>query len=746
MLKNCRWAVNRSFRSGTPHEPLEFYLTALSSSKRLDLLLGYFSSSAINVLALGFAKFLHGGGIMRVVANNVLSQEDKETIERGQGGSLPDDILDLRDIHLLKTSLDEKGRHFFNCLAWLIAQKRIQFVIVKPKDRRGIAHYKSGIFSDGVNEVGFKASCNFTAFGMLENLEELDAFLSWENGRSTSFLTSQNMYFEKIISGDSDLVEYVPIQEVEDAILSEFGNKDLNELLTQERDLVTKQSRFVSTLSLKRLVQKLEEEIDATASQPRFPYPSGPRPYQVDAYQKWLANDRKGIFAMATGTGKTITALNCLLEETRKDPQGLYHALILVPTITLVEQWDHEASAFNFQDIIPVSSREDWEGVLATTLSDAKRLPTSFIIISTYASFVKERFLKYITQLPEDTVFIADEAHNIGSASVLNKLPQIPATKRIGLSATPKRIYDPEGSAVMEDYFGDREPYVYSFPMERAIEEGILCKYYYYPHIVRLEPDELEEYVEISKKLAKLSAMNNGVGDKSEAIERLLLKRKQIIHKAKNKLETTRGILEERLRTEGGLRYTFIYVPEGIRSELVVDDDTGAVSLEEVNIIDQYTRMVGGLDPKIMVNKFTSGMPDRDSVLDQFKAGKIHVIASMKCLDEGVDIPRAEHAIFCSSTGNPRQFIQRRGRVLRKHPDKYEAVIHDLVVIPDLTLSSTTSETFSVEKRMVRGELERVMYFASLSMNPYDTEEIFEEICGHYGLNIYTIFQELKNS
>jgi superfamily II DNA or RNA helicase len=745
MLRPSSWAPDRSYRSGSAHEPLEFYLTALANSSRFDLLLGYFSSSAINVLSLGFAKFLHGGGTMRVVANNVLSAEDKKAIEEGQGGMLPDDLLDISDIRALKASLDDTGRHFTECFAWLIAQGRMQFVIVRPKGRLGIAHYKSGVFSDGQDQIGFKASCNFTAYGMLENLEELDAFASWDNGRSTSFLQNQNQYFEDLLTGRNEQVEYVPIKDVEVAIRNEFGNKDLNELLWQEKELLASRERIAGTGRLKRLIHSLEDELDELSRKPRFPYPSGPRAYQQEAYRNWVANDRKGIFAMATGTGKTITSLNCLLEETQAHPEGLYRALILVPTITLVEQWDAEARGFNFKDIIRVSSKEKWEKDLATMLSDAKRIPTSFIIISTYASFVKERFLKYIRQLPEDTLFIADEAHNIGSKSVLDKLGQIPATKRIGLSATPKRIYDPEGSSAMESYFQDQEPYVYAFPMERAIEEGILCKYYYYPHIVRLEAEELTEYVEISKKLARLGAMNNGRNDNSEAIERLLLKRKQIIHKAKNKLATARAILEERLKKDGDLRYTFIYVPEGIRTEEVVDDDTGAVSVEEVNIIDQYTRMVSGLDPKLMVNKFTSGMPDRDAVLDQFRQGHIHVIASMKCLDEGVDIPRAEHAIFCSSTGNPRQFIQRRGRILRRHPDKYNAVIHDLVVMPDLTISHPGDETFGFEKKMVRTELERVMYFASLSMNPYHTEAVFQEICEHYGLNIYTIYEELKN-
>ena len=136
-------------------------------------------------------------------------------------------------------------------------------------------------------------------------------------------------------------------------------------------------------------------------------------------------------------------------------------------------------------------------------------------------------------------------------------------------------------------------------------------------------------------------------------------------------------------------------------------------------------------------------MKDRDDVLNQFQDGLIDVIASMKCLDEGVDIPRAETAIFCSSTGNPRQFIQRRGRILRKHSEKKYAIIHDLVVIPDYEAQAEESDTFELEKRMVKSELERVMYFASLSKNPYLTEEVFSNVCKHYNLNIYTIQQEL---
>ncbi len=309
------------------------------------------------------------------------------------------------------------------------------------------------------------------------------------------------------------------------------------------------------------------------------------------------------------------------------------------------------------------------------------------------------------------------------------------------MSATPKRIYDPEGTAEMEEFFEDKEPYTYSFTMEKAIREGVLCQYYYYPHIIKLTKNEMQEYVEISVQLSKLYRFGIGNPEKESIIERLLLKRKRIIHKAANKLGVTIEILREQFNEKGNLKYTFIYVPEGETFEIYEEEDEPVI--ENVRLINQYTREVAKIDEKILVNQFISGMTDRDDILKQFQNGDIDVIASMKCLDEGVDIPRAETAIFCSSTGNPRQFIQRRGRILRKHPAKKYAVIHDLVVLPDYENEIEGSETFDLEKGLVKKELERVMYFASLSKNPYYTEDVFNDVCIHYNLNIYTIQNEL---
>jgi len=743
MLKEVNWSEDRSYRTGSESEPVQFYMEGFCNSKKLDLLLGYFSSAAINVLSLGFASFLYNGGTVRMVVNNILSQADKDAIKAGREGDVKNTSIDLSDIKQLKRTLDDYGKHFFDCLAWLIANDKIQIKIIIPKSGRGIAHYKSGAFSDGTDTVGFKASCNFTAFGLLENLEELDGFLSWENGRSNKMINRQNKDFESIFSGNSDIVEYLAVDDISVAIKKEFGNSSLNELLIKEKELAEKKSRILQNKGVRKSFENAITRIEEIIREPRFPYPSGAREYQVAAYESWVGNGYKGIFAMATGTGKTITSMNCVLSEFRNNPDKIYHVLILVPTITLVEQWEKEVRSFNFQEVFKISSKVNWQNVVTTLVSTAKRIPISFAIISTYSSFVKDKFQTLIKDLPDDTIFIADEGHNLASPTVASKLKDFRLAKRIGLSATPKRIYDPEGTAEMEVFFDDKEPYTYAFSMERAITEGVLCQYYYYPHIIKLTEEEMKEYVDISNQLSKLYRFGKGNPEKESIIERLLLKRKRIIHKAANKLDATIQILKQQFLEKGNLKYTFIYVPEGETFEIREEEDE--LIEENIRLINQYTREIAKIDEKILVNQFISGMKDRDDILKQFQNGEIDVIASMKCLDEGVDIPRAETAIFCSSTGNPRQFIQRRGRILRKHPAKNHAVIHDLVVMPDYENQLEGSETFDLEKRMVKTELERVMYFASPAKNPYFTEDVFKDVCSHYNLNIYTIQNELAS-
>jgi superfamily II DNA or RNA helicase len=740
MLNEIKFPLSGEYRTGSDWEPVVFHMDALMESKQLDLLLGYFSSSAISVLACGFAKFLSNGGKVRMVVNHILSEKDKEAIWKGQTTSETAYNFTSEDVKRLKSSLDEYGRHFFECLAWLISSQKIRIKAIKPKSDKGISHYKSGIFSDGTNQIRFKSSCNFTASGLLENLEELGIRCSWKSDEEKQAIAEYQEYFEGIFAERADFVEYVPIYDVEVAIRDEFGSKDLHELLIQEEQLFRKKRERVDKDVVKKAFERANKILEKYLSEPRFPYPSGARDYQVEAYQNWLGNGCKGIFAMATGTGKTITSLNCVLNEYQKNPKQTYQAVILVPTISLVEQWVKEAKSFNFNVVIQVSSKNEWKPEIGNMLTAMKfGVNQSFLIICTYATFYRDQFQTYFRKLPSDTILIADEGHNIASPKVLEKLPGILLEKRIGLSATPKRVYDPEGTEEMERFFHDNEPYTYSFSMERAIEEGVLCKYKYFPHLVSLTQTELDEYIEISKKLVKLYDFSRSDTKKSDAAEKLLLARKRVIQKAVNKLDITKTILEKHFIEHGNLKYSFVYVPEGFAN---LDDEVLDENAEDLRLINQYTHAIGSINSKILIGQFTSATTDKGEILRQFQRGELHVLASMKCLDEGVDIPRAELAVFCSSTGNPRQFIQRRGRVLRRHIDKHLATIHDLVVAPDLS-GIVNEETYKMERNLVKKELERVAHFAFMSINQHYTLNTLEKLANAYELNLFTIHKEL---
>lgn len=731
MLKDCDWSIDRDYKTGSENEPLQFYLDGLTNSNEFSLLLGYFSSSAINLLSIGFASFISKGGKMKMVINHLLSEKDKEAIWRVEDNPNDIKVFDLTDVVSLGKVLDEYDTHFFECLAYLISEKRIQIKVIKPKNGKGIAHYKSGVFSDGQDSVGYQASCNFTYYGLSENIEQLEAFLSWENGRSNKLIKKQIKVIDDYFNEKDEDVEYLTVKDIEVVLKDKFGKKDLNELLVQEEQLLRKKQSLISNPKLKKTITKLFSEIEIIRRTPKFPYSEGPREYQINAYNNWLANSYKGVFAMATGTGKTITSLNCLLNEYKKT--GIYRAIITVPTTALVEQWKKECAKFNFKNIITVSSKENWDKNLAFFNTASKLIDTSYIVVVTYASLPRPKFQSYFTQLPKDTILISDETHNLGSEGLLRLLPNIHLEKRIGLSATPHRKFDEVGNQAIQEFFNDEPPFIVSYSMEEALNIGWLCKYTYHPHIVKLTDQEMEKYKELSLQLLRMGLFDKETGNfrSTPEIEKKLLERKRIIHKATNKLDAFKTILRSEFDKRKNLKYTLIYVPEGIEASF--DETDFSVETEDENrLINEYTKAVSQTDDSVMVQQFTANSSNREEILKNFEQSNIHVLTSMKCLDEGVDIPRSELAIFCASTGNPRQFIQRRGRVLRLHKDKIHATIHDLVVVPEVSDEST----FEMEKGLLKKELERVVDFANLAMNKTYTYETLKSILDYYKLNL----------
>lgn len=733
-LTNIEFSNDRVYRTQSSNEPLSFYLYALSNSVKFDLLLGYFSSSAINILSLGFATFLYNGGKMRIVANDVLSENDANAIKKSETINTTSNLLDIRNIKSMRDSLDEYNNHFFNCISWLIANNRIEIVLIRPKNNKGIAHYKSGVFYDGIgNRVQFKASCNFTYYGLVENLEELDVNLSWERS-SESKIKSYEDYFMEIFDKKSNVVEYINVDEVLKNITETYQVQTLENLLIDEQTLIEKKSKLLHSKALKKSLENLSNTIEKINKEPRFPdsFKDGARHYQIEAFSKWVENDYTGIFAMATGTGKTITALNCLLNLYKQELS--YKAVILVPTVALLQQWKKECESFNFRNIILVSSKSDWLNDISKFITHNKFSSTSFIIIVTYVTFSKSKFQSIFNDLPDETMLIGDEVHNMGSPNLLKIMPNIKLKRKLGLSATPHRKYDEESNGTLNNFFNDKPPYLYEFSMEKALQEGRLCNYTYTPHLVQLTEEENKEYLKYTQRLMLYFDQDSKKYKNSKEVTDLLLKRKNIINKASNKIHAFRRVIQE-VYTENrsNLKYTLVYVPEGSEPDYANYEEY-VENEDDKKLINDYTRIVSEVNQNILVRQYTSQTIDRNRVIDDFTSGKIDVLTSMKCLDEGVDIPRSEIAIFCASSGNPRQFIQRRGRVLRNHIDKSIAKIHDLVVIP---YQSHEEKIIEAEKSMINNELQRVIDFASLSLNKIDTYEILKPILEKYNLNLY---------
>ena len=741
MLYEVDWADDGTYRPGEFNSPEKFFNDCLENSKEFDLQLGYFSSATISVLADGFATFISNGGRMRLIINHIVSEEDKEAISKGVHGGVID-CFDLTNFESLRQTFDEYQQQFFECLAFLIYDKRIDIRIIKPRNKKGISHTKSGQFRDGDSITSFTGSANFTISGLFNNLEEIKI------DRSDSIdmmvqkrIKGQREEFDTIMEGKKKNVDYLSPENLVSAIMSNYGDKDIEELL----DVESKLRRIKKERAIRERQERIDMACEVYEIEPHFPYPSGPREYQKTAFENWKNNKQRGLFAMATGTGKTITSLNCLFEIYQR--KGYYKAIILVPTITLVNQWEQECRKFQFANITKVYSknltwRDEVERILFNEKYKTEREPeVSYIIISTYASYSRKKVFNVLNGFDKKRLLlIADECHNMGSGSLVKHLNEIPYLRRIGLSATPERQFDDEGNKKLNQFFGSEEHYTYEYNMEEAIKNGVLCKYMYYPHLVRLTLDEMEAYVELSDKIAKYFNYNTETFDHiDEILKMLLLARKRIVHKAVNKLDVFKSIIEKRFQEKGNLKYSLIYVPEGNKPDYVgaqddfdrnenIDDDNDAEHL--INI---YTQAVTEVDDHVTVRKFVSGQKDRDEILYDFAEGKLHVLTSMKCLDEGVDVPRSELAIFCSSTGNPRQFIQRRGRVLRTHPDKEMAELHDLVVLPEV---NPYSDSYRMEQSLVRGELIRVRNFANLSENPSYSELELREVLDHYALTI----------
>ena len=714
--------IKNEYRSPDDNVINDFYIPLLKNAVLYKRAVGFFSSSSLIEITKGISGLVKNNGRIQIVASPELSKDDIEAIDKG---------YDLRDIlmdsfnNLSSTSFNYFEKERLNMLANLIADDRLDIKIAFTLSHRkyGIYHEKMGLLYDNEdNIVAFSGSMNETGNAFNNNYEVVDVFTSWSIDSDRVY--SKEAAFNRIWQDTEPNIKVLDFTEKLKTYLIKYKKTIINYSIDQEE----------FHKDTKNLLISVNKEHG-----PRIPEKfTDVRDYQKVAYEKWLENNKKGLFAMATGTGKTVTALYCALEDynsnKRRNCNNKYQVIVLVPTKTLVNQWVDEVRSFHFFSIIKAySENSKWKTELNTIINDKKysNIESDFFIISTYRSFINS-YYSHFSKLNKSTLLIADEVHNMGSPGFLKIIDDVSFDKRIGLSATPKRIYSPENSNKISEFLNTEYPYTFNFSMKEAIDKKILTEYHYKPIKVSLTAQEFEEYIKISKEIRKFSYYNDSKSLKINSnLERLLIQRKRIINGAEKKKKALIGVIEDiRKNKSFTLEYCIVYAPSGsdyFNEDIVVDNDIKRIIFEMSKLVNDYF-------PKISQNKYISESLDKKNVIKSFSEGYIDLLFAINCLDEGVDIPQAKIGIFTSSTGNPRQYIQRRGRLLRKHPDKDFAYIYDMIVVPP-----KSGNTYDEEKKLVINELKRVKYFMELSYNFTHFDLYFKDICEYYKISYRSI-------
>ncbi|ELR96543.1 DNA phosphorothioation system restriction enzyme [Gloeocapsa sp. PCC 73106] len=464
------------------------------------------------------------------------------------------------------------------------------------------------------------------------------------------------------------------------------------------------------------LQQKLAESVSSyniRPNYPRLPQSLQLRDYQRQAVANWLRHRGRGTLKMATGSGKTITALAIATELYRQI--NLQVLLVICPYRHLVSQWAKECQRFNLNPILAFESVYNWQNDLAGQLYGVLAQQQPFLtIITTNSTFISEGFQSQLGFFPDRSLIVGDEVHNLGAPRLEACLPSHIGL-RLGLSATPERYFDEEGTDSIMEYFGAiLQP---EFTLADAITKGALVPYNYYPILVELTPPESLIYGKLTQRIGWAISQNKSWSD-NETLTSLLMRRSRLIGAATNKLPALYELMQDRLDTN----HTLFYCGDG-------SVESGSSNYRRQ--LAAVTRILGR-DLGYRVNTYTAETPvaEREKLQQQFEKGELQGLVAIRCLDEGVDIPCIQHAVILASTGNPRQFIQRRGRILRPHPQKQQANLFDMIVVPP----EVDREVLDMERNLLRKEFKRFLEFADLAKNRVEATETLATLVTKYGL------------
>lgn len=651
----------------------DFYEKCLNESNYYDRAAGYFSSESLKLIARGLETFLYNDGKVRIIANPHLQDRDLEAISKGYEAK--EAIIEkslLRELAITAQTIEDDT---LNVLAWLIYKDQLEIRIAFTENN-ALYHEKFGLFKDRAgNCIAFSGSANETAGGIRNNFEKIDVFLPPKDNHR-----------------------------IQDTI------QDFEKLWADETNglIIKKMSSFLKKIILSYRKEQMPPPRDKKSKVPK------PRPYQQTAIDQLENNNWQGILEMATGTGKTITSL--LAMNRYKQLHGRAFCIIIAPFKHLVDQWHAECKPFgvSFPTLCYESSTK-WIPELEAEVRNFNIGITDFhVVITTYDTARSEAFLAQIEKIQQHAVLIADECHYLGSSKFRHiNLKNIQV--RIGLSATPDRWWDEEGTSYLKSFFND---VVYIYSLDKAIEEDKLTPYKYYPQIVSLTDAELNRYNALTLRIIKYF---NSKDRDEELLSQLNRQRALILSKAEQKIPKLIQLLLEKGIDQ--ISHTIVYCAEN-----------------QVNLLTQQLSELG-----LRVHKFDSTVPtkERRKVLMRFADGELQILIAIKCLDEGVDVPSTRCAYFLASTSNPREFVQRRGRILRNYEGKHFAEIYDFIVFPtDVDEQNFTS--------IAKKELPRFAEFANSSMSASQAKNKIMPYISPYNLNHlmdmkpWDVYKEMK--
>ncbi len=736
---------SRGFESSSDSITAAFFGPALSDSLLYDRGVGYFSSGWLRLAATGMAAFAANGGRARWVTSPILSESDWEALYSGE---------QAKEDAVLKASLAQSIRDLehtlqhdtLTALSWMIADGILEFRLAVPREklRGGEFHDKFGIFTDAEgNRVSFNGSYNDSIQGS-RNYESIKVFCSWEPAFAP-LVEADAERFERLWNNEDPNVRVYP--------LPEAAREQILKLRPAERPYprppwieaepvataptASPLSEQISPSNFSTICAAAANENSDSDSVEESPDPSAQRlilpakllirDYQREAIRAWSGNDGRGVFAMATGTGKTITALTLATKVSERNPDRPFVLIILCPYINLCRQWEGELLIFGVQAVGCYEGRARWETLFdeAYQRLHAKLGKVAAFVVSN-ATFQSDAFqvrLKARLTAQSATPFIiADEAHNLGAKGVQKCLP--PDIKlRLALSATPDRHLDPEGTQAIFDYFGK---VVYSFPLGRAIAESYLTPYEYHPILVALSPEEGDQYWQITQQLSRMLAGGKGdsLSELSEGAMHLLIKRARLIGAAADKLNQL-DLLLKRLPEKP--RRALFYCGDGRTGDTFTKEDKRQI---------EHVAQLLGNQHNLRIRTFTyqEETAEREIILRDLRSGFLDGVVAIRCLDEGIDLPALETGFLLASSSNPRQFVQRRGRLLRKAPGKDKAVIYDFVVVPPPLDGDVSDLAFNLERRLFQSELKRISEFCQTAQNGFTALEVLAPLRKRYNL------------